>query len=118
MSKFVLTSFLYFDIFYSSFNTTDFELGVSISIIANCFAVMLIHCTQPSAEFIIAKEVVKLDAEILAVKYLGTALIFLIIGIVLCFLASLSYNTYVKFQDRHKKIEVRTKNSNQVKRHE
>lgn len=57
-----------------------------------------------------------LDAEILAVQYLGIALIVLIVGIVLCFLASLGYNTYIKFQDKHKKIEVQTTNSNQVKR--
>ena len=52
-----------------------------------------------------------MNAEILAVKYLGTALIFLIVGIVLCFLASLGYNTYLKFQDKHKKIEVQTADS-------
>lgn len=55
-----------------------------------------------------------MEAEILAVKYLGISLIVLIIGIVLCFLASLGYNTYVKFQDRHKKIEVRAENSNKT----
>ena len=47
-----------------------------------------------------------MTAEIVAVRYLGIALIFLIVGIVLCFLASLGYNTYIKFQDNHKKIEV------------
>ena len=60
------------------------------------------------------KEVVELEAEILAVKYLGIALIILIVGIVLCFLASLGYNTYIKFQDKHKKIEVRAENSNSL----
>lgn len=57
-----------------------------------------------------------MNAEILAVKFLGIALILLIVGIVLCFLASLGYNTYIKFQDKHKKIEVQATNSNQVKR--
>lgn len=57
-----------------------------------------------------------MDAELLAVKYLGIALICLIVGIVLCFLASLGYNTYIKIQDKHKKIEVHTKNSNKNKK--
>ena len=52
-----------------------------------------------------------MSAEILAVKYLGISLIFLIVGIVLCFLASLGYNTYIKFQDNHKKIEVQATDS-------
>lgn len=52
-----------------------------------------------------------MSAEILAVKYLGVSLIFLIVGIVLCFLASLGYNTYIKFQDNHKKIEVQATDS-------
>lgn len=56
-----------------------------------------------------------MDAEILAVKFLGIALIFLIVGIVLCFLASLGYNTYVKYHDKNKKIEVRAENSNSTK---
>lgn len=45
-----------------------------------------------------------------AVKYLGRALIALIIGIVLCFLASLGYNTYIRWSQ--KEIEVRAVNSN------
>ena len=53
-----------------------------------------------------------MDTGLLAVKYLGTALIFLIVGIVLCFLASLGYNTYVKYQDKNKKIEALAQNSN------
>lgn len=56
-----------------------------------------------------------MTAEIIAVQYLGRALIILIIGIVLCFLASLGYNTYVKFQDKNKKIEVQSRNSNSKK---
>lgn len=46
----------------------------------------------------------------LAVKYLGMSLIVLIIGIVLCFLASLGYNTYIRFSQ--KEIEVQATNSN------
>lgn len=46
----------------------------------------------------------------LAVKYLGRALIALIVGIVICFLASLSYNTYIRFSQ--KEIEVQATNSN------
>ena len=52
-----------------------------------------------------------MNAEVLAVRYLGIALIFLIVGIVLCFLASLGYNTYIRFQDKHKKIEVQATDS-------
>ena len=57
-----------------------------------------------------------LEAGIIAVKFLGIALIFLIVGFVLCFLASLGYNTYIKFKDTNKKIEVRAENSNSAKR--
>ncbi len=57
-----------------------------------------------------------MTAELLAVKYLGISLIFLIVGIVLCFLASLGYNTYIKFQDKHKKIEVQATDSKQNNR--
>ena len=53
-----------------------------------------------------------MEVGLLAVKFLGIALIALIVGIVLCFLASLGYNTYVKYHDIKKKIEVRTHNSN------
>ena len=56
-----------------------------------------------------------MEAEILAVRFLGLALIFLIIGITLCFLASIGYNTYVKYHDKDKKIEVRAENSNSTK---
>ncbi len=45
-----------------------------------------------------------------AVKYLGRSLIALIVGIVLCFLASLGYNTYIKLSSE--KIEVQSENSN------
>lgn len=62
------------------------------------------------------KEVLLLEAEILAVKFLGIALIVLIVGIVLCFLASLGYNSYIKFKGNNKKIEVRAENSNSAKR--
>jgi len=60
----------------------------------------------------IRMEVVELDTATLAVTYLGIALISLIVGIVLCFLASLGYNTYVKYQDKNKKIEALAQNSN------
>lgn len=51
-----------------------------------------------------------MEAELLAVKFLGIALIALIVGIVLCFLASLGYNTYIKFTK--KEIEVHAENLN------
>ena len=56
-----------------------------------------------------------MEAEILAVRFLGIALIVLIVGIVLCFLAGLGYNTYMKLQNKNKKIEVRAENSNPYK---
>ena len=58
------------------------------------------------------KGVIKLDVAILAVKFLGTALIILSIGFVICLLAFMGYNTYIKYQDKNKKIEVRAENSN------
>ena len=53
-----------------------------------------------------------LEVGLLAVKFLGIALIALIVGIVLCFLASLGYNTYLKIQDKNKKIEVCAEDTN------
>ena len=49
-----------------------------------------------------------MDVSLLAVKYLGTALISLIVGFVICFLAALGYTTYIRFQDKKKEIEVST----------
>ena len=46
----------------------------------------------------------------IAVRYLDRALIALIVGIVLCFLASLGYTSYIKWSE--KEIEVRAVNSN------
>lgn len=54
----------------------------------------------------------KLDAGILAVEYLGKISVFLAIGFGVCFLAFIGFNTYFKFQDKDKKIEVHTENSN------
>lgn len=50
------------------------------------------------------------DSNVIAVQYLGRALIALIVGIVFCFLASLGYNTYIRFSQE--KIEVQATNSN------
>ena len=47
-----------------------------------------------------------MEVATLAVKYLGTALISLIVGFVICFLSALGYTTYVRFQDKKKEIEV------------
>lgn len=49
-----------------------------------------------------------MEVSILAVKFLGAALIALIVGFVVCFLAVLGYNTYVRFHSNKKKIEVST----------
>ena len=38
-----------------------------------------------------------MEETTLAIKFLDTALILLIIGIVICFLASLGYNTYIRY---------------------
>jgi len=59
------------------------------------------------------EEVDWMNTEFLAILFLGIALVSLIVGIVLCFLAILGYNTYLKIQNEQKKIEVRAKNSNQ-----
>lgn len=53
------------------------------------------------------------NETVIAINYLGIALISLIFGIVLCFLASLGYNTYIRYQDKKKEIEVCSLNSNQ-----
>lgn len=48
----------------------------------------------------------------LAVALLGATSIILVIGIVICFLAVLGYNTYIKYTDQDKKIEVQAQNFN------
>lgn len=53
-----------------------------------------------------------MEIGILATKFLGTISIILVLGFVLCVLAFVGYNTYIKYQDKHKKIEVRAENSN------
>ena len=52
-----------------------------------------------------------MGVSILAVKFLGASLISLIIGFVVCFLAVLGYNTYVRFHSNKKKIEVSATNT-------
>ena len=49
-----------------------------------------------------------MEVALLAVKYLGTALISLIVGFVICFLSALGYTTYMRFRDKEKEIEVST----------
>ena len=49
-----------------------------------------------------------MEVSLLAVKYLGTALISLIVGFVICFLAALGYTTYMRFRNKEKEIEVST----------
>ena len=46
------------------------------------------------------------------IKFLGTVSVICVVGLIICVLAFLGYNTYIKYQDRHKKIEVRAENSN------
>lgn len=53
-----------------------------------------------------------MDISILAVKYLGAISIILAMGFVLFVLTQFGVSTYLKYQDRQKKIEVRTKNPN------
>ena len=60
-------------------------------------------------------EVVKLDVTFLAVKFLGIISMILAFGFILCFLAIIGYNTYIKYQNEHNKIEVRAENSNSQK---
>ena len=54
----------------------------------------------------------KKDETSLTIKFLGTALILLITGIVVCFLASLGYNTYIKYSDNKKNRSLCKKPSN------
>jgi len=54
-----------------------------------------------------------LSTEFIAMLFLGTTLVILAIGFVFAFLTSLGFNTYLKAQEGNKKIEVRTRNSNQ-----
>ena len=53
-----------------------------------------------------------MEIGILATKFLGTVSIILVSGFVLCVLAFVGYNTYIKYQNKDKKIEVRAENSN------
>ena len=53
-----------------------------------------------------------LEVSILAVQFLGIVSVVAIIGIVLCALAVLGYNVYIKIQDKNKKIEVCAKDTN------
>ena len=46
----------------------------------------------------------------IAVKYLGKALLSVILGIIVCFLATIGYNTYISISQE--KIEVQATNSN------
>ena len=55
---------------------------------------------------------VNLEVGLLAVKFLDIVSIASIVGIILCVLAVLGYNTYIKFQDKNKKIEVCAKDTN------
>ena len=48
----------------------------------------------------------------LAVKFLGIISVILVLGFIVCFLANLGFNTYFKYSDENKKIEVRAENSN------
>ena len=45
-------------------------------------------------------------------KFSGWALIILSVGVVICLLASIGYNTYISYTENDKKIEVRAENSN------
>ena len=53
-----------------------------------------------------------LEVGLLAVKFLGIVSVASIVGIVLCVLAVLGFNTYIKFQDKNKKIEVCAEDTN------
>lgn len=54
-----------------------------------------------------------MDGEIIAIKYLGKTFVTFIICGTICFLANLGFNTYIKYQDKNKMIEVHAENSNQ-----
>ena len=44
--------------------------------------------------------------EITQTSWIGIALIFCIVGIIICFLATIGYNTYLRYEDKKRKIEV------------
>lgn len=50
------------------------------------------------------------DSNVVAVKFLGWISVILSVGVVSYLLATLGYNTYIKYSD--KKIEVQATNSN------
>jgi len=50
------------------------------------------------------------DNNDIAVKYLGRISITLVVGVIICFLAVIGYNTYISVTQE--KIEVQTVNSN------
>lgn len=45
-------------------------------------------------------------------KFVGWTLIILSMGLIICLLASIGFNTYFSYSDKDKKIEVRAENSN------
>ena len=53
----------------------------------------------------------------LPIIFLGIISILLAIGLIVCFLAVLEYNTYIKYTDQDKKIEIHTENSNSTTLH-
>jgi len=53
-----------------------------------------------------------MGVEIIAVQYLGTALIVLAVGLVICVLSFLGYNIYVRYENKNKKIEACAENTN------
>ena len=71
---------------------------------------------HPFVQNLIFKEVDRLDSkengEILAIKYLGRALIAAVVGILVFALAVLGYNTYISVSKE--KIEVQATNSNSM----
>ena len=53
-----------------------------------------------------------MEIATMAVQFLGAGFIIIAIGLIMCLLGIIGYNTYIKYQDKHKKIEVRTENEN------
>lgn len=51
----------------------------------------------------------------IAVKYLGKSLLAVIIGIIICFLATIGYNTYISVSQEKIEVNASNINSNTIK---
>ncbi len=57
----------------------------------------------------------KENSNDVAVKYLGKSLLAVIIGIIICFLATIGYNTYISISQEKIEVNASNINSNSIK---